>query len=195
MQIQEIHFEDAPQVAVLHIEGITTGFLSSLGPKFLTALYGAIAQSKNAFGFVVRENEQTLGFVAFSDNLSQLYKSIIKQHFLSFSLLLAGKMIRWSRIRKVFQTLLYPGKTKHLDLPAAELLAVVVSDKARGRGLASQLIQAGLEECKNRNLQNVKVLVAADNQPANKLYCKFGFELVSQITSHNIPSNIYIKSL
>jgi ribosomal protein S18 acetylase RimI-like enzyme len=195
MQIEPLENDFVADIADLHSRGIPTGFLSSLGPKFLTALYQAIAQSENAFGFVARENDQILGYVAFTDNLSRLYKSVIKQNFFRFSLLLARKMLRFSRIKKVFQTLLYPGKAKKLDLPAPELLAIVIADQARGRGLAPRLMQAGLDECKNRGIDKIKILVGADNQPANKLYCKCGFQLVGRINSHNIPSNIYIKNI
>jgi hypothetical protein len=35
----------ASSVAALHISGISTGFISSLGQEFVTALYEAIAES------------------------------------------------------------------------------------------------------------------------------------------------------
>ena len=195
MQIEYLNEIYAEEVARLHSCGITTGFLSSLGPKFLAALYKALAQNENAFGFVGCENEQVLGYIAFTDNLSRLYKTVLKQNIFRFSIIVALKMLRLSRIKKVFQVLLYPGKTQKLDLPASELLAIVIADHARGLGLATKLIQAGLEECKKRNIDRVKVLVAVDNQPANQLYLKIGFQRVSSILSHNIPSNIYVKSL
>lgn len=56
MQIRDITTEDAPAVAALHIEGIRTGFISSLGIDFVAALYEAIAQSNSGFGFVAEEN-------------------------------------------------------------------------------------------------------------------------------------------
>ena len=60
----------SPQTANLHTQGISTGFISSLGVEFVTALYEAIAEDKNSFGFVKVEEEKVLGFVAFSTNLS-----------------------------------------------------------------------------------------------------------------------------
>jgi RimJ/RimL family protein N-acetyltransferase len=39
------------------------------------------------------------------------------------------------------------------------------------------------------------VLVAADNQPANRLYKKCGFEYARRIRNHNIVSNIYVADL
>lgn len=37
MQIRDITTEDAPAAAALHIEGIRTGFISSLGIDFVAA--------------------------------------------------------------------------------------------------------------------------------------------------------------
>ena len=121
MQIEDLGKATATQVANLHIFGIATGFISSLGEGFVVSLYEAIAQSKSSFGLVV------------------------------------------------------------------------VADEAQGKGIAKRLIDAGLEECRNRGIDKLKVLVAADNEPANNLYQKCGFELVTQINSHGINSIIYVK--
>ncbi|MHC5163263.1 MAG: hypothetical protein ACYSO4_09160 [Planctomycetota bacterium] len=43
--IQPLEKEHAAQVAQLHMTGIPTGFISSLGKKFVAALYESIAQS------------------------------------------------------------------------------------------------------------------------------------------------------
>lgn len=48
------------QVASLHIQGISTGFISSLGINFVTALYEAIAEDENSFGFVAVEDDKTI---------------------------------------------------------------------------------------------------------------------------------------
>ena len=56
MQVRRITVQDVSVIATLHIKGISTGFISSLGIDFVTALYEAIAQNKSSFGFVAREN-------------------------------------------------------------------------------------------------------------------------------------------
>jgi len=195
IQVESFQKKFCADIADLHVRGIPTGFISSLDLDFVTALYYALTQSKHAFGFVIRENNRTLGFIAFADNLTFLYQAVLKNNFCCFSRILIRRIFSWTHIKKAAETLLYTVKTQHKNLPAAELLAIVISDQARGRGLASQLLQVGLDECKNRNIDKIKVLVAADNQPANQLYHKFGFQLVGNILSHNIPSNIYVKSL
>lgn len=179
-------------IAQLHIQGISTGFISSLGIDFVTALYKATAKDKYSFGFVAEENERVLGFVAFTANLNKLYKSVILKKSWRLALLLVGKMFSLKQIKKVFETLFYPSRIKKLELPAAELLSIVVAPESQGKGLGRQLLQKGLAECAKRGIEKVKVLVGADNKPANKLYLKCGFQVAGQIENHGIISNIYV---
>lgn len=183
------------EVAGLHIKGISTGFISSLGLGFVTALYESIAEDENSFGFVAIEDEKVLGFVAFTTNLSKLYKYVIFKKGLKFSFILAKKMMSVQNTKKVWANLFYPKKMQEMQLPDAELLSIVVAPEGRGKGLASKLTQAGFEECKKRGIEKVKVLVAADNAPANKLYLKCGFEFATQIDSHGVTSNVYIAKM
>ena len=187
--------QHASSVTKLHIQGISTGFISSLGQGFVAALYEAIAEDENSFGFVAIEDEKVLGFVAFSTNLSRLYKYVALKKGFKFTFILARRMFSFKAIKKVIDNILYPTKMKKMELPDAELLSIVVAPEGRGKGIAKQLVEAGFEECKNRGIAKVKVLVAAENESANKLYQKTGFELHSQITSHGIISNVYVKKV
>lgn len=186
--------EHAPEVARLHIQGISTGFISSLGINFVTALYEILAQSRTSFGFVAEEGDSILGFVAFTKNLNNLYKSVILRKGFRLAFLIVGKISSLSRLKKVFETLLYPSRTKKMNLPSAELLSTVIAPEGRRKGLATQLLQKSFLECQKRGIDNVKVLVGAANEPANKLYLKCGFEFVGQIESHGVISNIYIAN-
>ena len=158
MQIKSFQKEFCADIADLHVRGIPTGFISSLDLDFVTALYNALTQSKHAFGFVVREKNRTLGFIAFADNLTFLYQAVLKNNFYRFSRILIRRIFSWTHIKKSSETLLYAVKTQNKNLPAAELLAIVIDEQARGRGLASQLLQAGLDECKNRNIDRETVV-------------------------------------
>ena len=189
--LSQSHFT---QIGQLHIQGIPTGFMSSLGINFVTALYGAIAEDKNSFGFVAVEDDKILGFVAFTTNLSKLYKSIVLKRGLRFAFLLANKIFSREQIKKILETLFYPGRIKKMNLPAAELLSIVVARQGQGKGVATELVQAGLHECEKRGIDKIKVLVSTENESANKLYLKCGFEIVDQLDNHGILSNIYVKS-
>jgi predicted ATP-grasp superfamily ATP-dependent carboligase/ribosomal protein S18 acetylase RimI-like enzyme len=184
--------EHAHEVAKLHVSGIHTGFISSLGIDFVTFLYEAIAESESGFGFVVLKNREIVGFVAFTTNVNMLYKSVIRRNGLKLAFVLVRKMFSLSTIRKVSETLFYPSRVKKMNLPLAELISIVVDSQARAKGLATKLTQIGFAECVNRRIGKIKVLVGADNSPANKLYLRCGFKLVTQIDNHGVMSNIYI---
>lgn len=182
----------AKQIATLHIQGIGTGFISSLGLDFVTALYEAIAEDKNSFGFAALKDGKVLGFIAFSTNLGKLYKYIASKRSFKFGFILVRRMCSLKVIKKVIDNILYPGKMRAMNLPDAELLSVVVAENGRGKGIARQLTEKGFEECRKREIDKVKVLVGAENEPANNLYIKCGFELAEQIESHGVVSNIYV---
>jgi ribosomal protein S18 acetylase RimI-like enzyme len=184
-----------PEIAVLHIQGIPTGFISSLGQEFVAVLYEAIAKDKNSFGFVAVEEDELLGFVAFSINLSKLYKHVALKKGFKFVFVLAKRMLSLQVIKKVWDNLFYPSKMRKMDLPDAELLSIVIAPEGRGRGIAKQLVDAGFGECLKRKIEKVKVLVAADNEAANKLYKKCGFQFHSEMNSHGIKSNIYVAEI
>jgi len=195
MKFYKLENSHTGRIAELHIQGISTGFISSLGIDFVTALYEAIAQSKFSFGFVAEENNKILGFVAFATNINKLYKSVILKEGWRFAFLSAGKMFSLRRMKKVLQTLFYASRIKKkMDLPSAELLSIVVAEQAQGKGIGKQLLERGFRECAKRDVDKVKVLVGANNEPAIKLYLKFGFELAGQFDNHGILSNIYVAS-
>lgn len=179
-------------VACLHISGIPTGFISSLGQEFVAGLYKAIAASEYGFGFVATEDGRTIGFIAFATDLRQIYKSVILNHGFKLAVALIPKLFSWQTLRKISETLFYPARIKNMNLPSAELLSIVVAEGQQGKGIAKQLIKEGLRECKRRGIDKVKVLVGAENIPANKLYSKCGFALAGQIENHGVLSNIYV---
>ncbi|GAI84256.1 unnamed protein product [marine sediment metagenome] len=193
----EVEFKDlqvahAGQVAALHIQCISTGFISSMGIDFVTSLYEAIVKSKSSLGVVAVRNGKVLGFAAFTSNLNKLYKSVVWRKGLIFVLLLAGNMLSPRRVKKMFETLFYPARTKKMNLPSAELLSIAVGPEERGKGLAGKLIEKGFQHCRKTGVDKVKVLIGKDNKAGNKLYRKTGFELIGQIVNHGVLSNIYV---
>ena len=192
VQVIPLTVKYAHDAAVLHIEGIDMGFISSLGIDFVTALYRAIAQSPESFGYVAIKEDRVVGFATFTTNLKGLYKSIMKKNIIRFGFLLFGKLFSWRMIKKVFETLFYPSRIKKYQLPEAELLSMSVLPAARRHGLATRFIKMGFEECSRRGIKELKILAATKIGPINKVYEKFGFKVVAQIENHGIVSNVYV---
>jgi ribosomal-protein-alanine N-acetyltransferase len=61
----------------------------------------------------------------------------------------------------------------------AEILTLATSPAARGKGFASRLVGAAVEEAKNRGALSLFLEVAETNQEGLRLYKKLGFEQVA----------------
>lgn len=192
MAIVRLNSSHIEEIAKLHIQGIKAGFISSLGLNFVKELYKSIAQSESCFGFIEEENNVAVGYIAFTTNLSDLYKRIILKRLHRFIPLLLSKTFSIRTVKNIFETLFYYKKVKLLNLPNSELLSIVVCETHKGRGIAKRLIQEGIMECKKRNIKEIKVLVDKTNETANTLYRNNGFQAAYKISSHGVLSNIYL---
>ena len=195
IEFKDLHIEYAGQVAALHIQCISTGFISSMGIDFVTSLYEAIVRSNSSFGVIAVKNEKVLGFAAFTTNINTLYKAVIWRKGLKFALLLASHMCSLKRVKRIFETLFYPTRIKNMNLPSAELLSIAVAPEEQRKGLAGQLIEMGFRHYRKTGVDKVKVLIAADNKAGNQLYIKSGFEPVGQINNHGVLSNVYVAQI
>jgi ribosomal protein S18 acetylase RimI-like enzyme len=91
--------------------------------------------------------------------------------------------------RRVYETLRYPsGGT---DLPEAELLAIAVAPDVRGRGIGSALVEAFTAELRRRGVEGARVVVAAGNERAVRVYEACGFKPATRIEVHKgTPSQV-----
>lgn len=192
IQILELQTEHAEEVARLHIKGISTGFISSLGIPFVKALYESIATSEYGFGFVALKDGKVVGFSSFTTNLGGLYRSVISRHWHKFAFTLAIKALSFQTLRRIIETLIYPNRIKDMNLPSAEFLSMVVAEEGRGKGLATKLMKAGFSRCAGQGIERIKILAAVHINAINRMYEKFKFDLVGQIENHGVVSNVYV---
>jgi len=123
--IERLTNTQVPSIAELHIEGITTGFISSLGDDFVSYLYQAIAQDKRSFYLVAVEDRKTIGFVTFTENLRKLLKTAVKNNGFKLALAIRSRMLRPSICMRIIQNIFYLNKTEKLNLPKVGLLSII----------------------------------------------------------------------
>jgi ribosomal protein S18 acetylase RimI-like enzyme len=184
----------AAQVAALHQAGIHTGFLSSLGPRFLTQLYAAIPATAAGFGFVAESQGRVIGFIACAERLGAVYKQALRARGLRMALALFPAIFRWGVARRIVETLLYPSRLVD-NYPAAEVLSVVVAPAARGLGAARDLMNQAFAEFRRRGIHQLKVQVWTENPAAKRYYEKCGFHLAGQMSHHENILDVYVISL
>lgn len=192
--IQPMAKSHARAAAELHRKGIDTGFLSSLGPGFLTQLYKALPACPAGFGYVWEDSAGVLGFVCCAESTGRAYKQSLLRRGVQMALPILRFLIRPSVIRRMIHTLRYPSQVGD-ELPAAEVLSIAVSADARGKGVGKALMEAAFEEFRRRGISQVKVAVWAGNETANRFYERCGYHLAVQREHHGLPMNVYVIDL
>jgi L-amino acid N-acyltransferase YncA len=102
--------------------------------------------------------------------------------------------------RRLVETVRYPaqepnGNGANGRLPDAELLSIAVAPGFRAGGTGRALADGVLAGLAGRGVDDIKVVVGAANQGANRFYAKVGFREAGQLTVHQgTPSNVWIRS-
>ncbi len=171
---------DAPTLARLHAEGISTGFLPSLGSRFMTRLYRALIAFPDGLVLVLDDGNGPVGFVAGVLDTGSFYKHFLRHHGIAAGLAALPRAIRPSVTKRAWESLRYEGT----DAAAAELLATALEPSMRGRGLGTELGSRFLAELGDRGAEAVRVVVGSSNAQAIAAYRKMGFADAGTIEVH-----------
>jgi ribosomal protein S18 acetylase RimI-like enzyme len=182
-------------VARLHAEGIHEGFVSSLGPRFLSLLYRAMARSPHAILLVARRDGSVAGFVAGALEPGAFYRSFLLRRGPAAALLLAGRAVRPSVGRRIIETLRHLGRSP-TGADGPELLSIAVGPDSQRSGLGSRLVGRLEDELREGGAPRLFVVVGADNSAGRRFYERLGFSLDREVEVHRGSRSVrYGKSL
>ena len=192
--IEKARSDDSLEIARLHKNGITKGFLSQQTDEFLSALYKHLIE--NEIVFVARKNNEVLGFVAGTVTTSGLFKSFLLKNKSLLIKFATSNIFSRSFVRKCFETFFAPMRMRSdagKGLP--ELLSIVVDKKASGKGIGKELVNKLDIAFKNKGILKYKIIVGSELE-ANKFYQNNGFEKIGEVEIHRgALSYIYSKDL
>ena len=208
---RQLSKNDAPAVALLHQQGITAGFLSGLGPRFLSALYCTIANSRwsTVFTAVPEGTGKPVGFIAASIDTGRMYQDVLLRRGLRFAWLLAPQIIRPVAVKNMLETVLYPvfhakDAERKADVLSqassaggvrAELLAIAVDREWQGRGIGRLLVNEMEGYFRESGVERYKVVTSAQDETANAFYRALGFCLEKTFVHHRREMCQYIKTV
>lgn len=173
---------DARALAGLHAE-IATGFLPTLGPRFLTRLYRALIAWPEADVWVAEDDVSPLGFVASVESTGRFYKHFALRHAIPAGSSVAPRLARPSVVKRILETFRH-GIGGGAGGAEAELFSIATSAEARGKGLGGRLLAQAVQGYRQRGLERVRVVVAADNRASLTAHRSAGFRDADEIEVH-----------
>ena len=181
-------FSDAEirQSVRIQIEELDQGFLSSFGSKALEVIFFHAASSRWGILVIAIDSERgdAIGYVFGSDNINNFYKDFIVRKIPAAVIHFLPKMLSLQRIRKAFETLVYPMKNTSADMPRAELLDLAVSRSYHGKGVAQKLFDGFANECRVRGVTAFKIPTSASLVRAHRFYEKMGAKKAGSVEVH-----------
>ena len=189
--------DDAAAMARLHADGMPDAFLPTLGQRFLARLYRAAAADPTAVTLVAESVDGVVGFAAGVASVGGFYRSFARTQGPAAALAAAPRLVRPRVARRLLETVRYPAQatTGNGRLPDAELLSIAVAPAFRVGGTGRALADGVLAGLAGRGVDEIKVVVGAANQGANRFYAKVGFREAGQLSVHQgTPSNVWIRS-
>lgn len=173
--LREAVAEDAPVLARMHMDGISTGFLPQLGHRFMTRLYRALLAWPGAV-IQVADAGGPVGFVAGVEDTDAFYSAFYRRHGGGAVMDALPSLVRPSVLRRAWETARYShNHTSGATAAKAELLSMAVAPTHRRQGLGRRLGEEFLHEMADRGAAPVRVVVGAENEAAAAAYRKMGF--------------------
>ena len=169
-------------VVDVHLASFPGFFLSFLGARFLFLFYSGICIAPEGIAFVyLNDAGASAGFVAGTSNPGGFYSRLLKRDWLKFTLASIIPVLKKpSAILRIARAVSHPSDNPIGD-DVAGLFSIGVLPELQGTGAGKKLVQAFLNEAKQRGCKRVFLTTDRDNNEAvNSFYEKLGFDVERQ---------------
>lgn len=188
MQIRPLNIFDSYSVADLHYKYLHTNFFGRPGIQLLQLYYRAVSLGIGAYGFVAESSDGVLGFICGVWDRKALYWELIKNYspgllFWTINQILIQPSLLLALIQKLDQ------KNSTNFQSGYELRPIVLSQSARGTGIAIKLAERLFNDAEQRGFADINLFTEENNIAARKLYQKLGFQVTGRF---HRSGNIYI---
>ncbi len=188
MQIREIQNTEKNlinEVVSIHLATFQGFFLTFMGRGFLKQMYRSYCEHVESGLLIAMEDSAPIGFLAYSGDMSDLYKFMIKKRLIPFAWYSLGALLRKPKVfMRIIRAFLKPGETKREEA-YVELASIGVRPDIKSKGIGTILI----DELKyhvdfNRYAYITLETDAINNEGANHFYQKNGFVLERKFETH-----------
>jgi len=187
--------EDIHEIVSIHHRQIGTGFLSSLGENVLDLVFKNMAESRHSFliSAIDEDTKKICGFICGTIDVGKLYRDFFFSKFFKAVFYVLPKLMSLDAIRKVIETLSYPGGKDHQELPVPEFLDFALEPEYQGSGLAQKLFYAAVRQYKEWGVKEFKSAVNEILIASQKFHEKMGGRKAATIQVHKGQDNfVYV---
>ena len=173
------------EIVEIHLKTFTGFFLTFMGRGFLRQMYSCYTVHEDSGLLAAEENGKTIGFLAYSANMSGLYKYMIKYRLIPFGWYSLGAFLRKPAVfMRLIRAFLKPGEAAREE-KYIEVSSLGVSPEIKSKGIGSRLLDSLKQEVDFSNIAYIALETDAEhNELANHFYCKNGFQLVRSYETH-----------
>ena len=163
-------------IVTIHLNTFNGFFLTFMGRGFLNQLYRSYCDHIESGLFVAEEKGKPIGFLAYSENFSGLYKFMIRTRLIPFGWYSAIAFFRRpSAFFRIIRAFLKPNEVKRTE-KYVELASIGVDPRRESKGVGTKLIDT--LKCSVMSSQYAYITLETDalnNDKAIKFYEKNGF--------------------
>ena len=181
-------------VVRIHLDTFEGFFLTFMGKGFLKQMYSSYCAHGESGLFVAEDDGgKVVGFLAYSGDMSGLYKYMIKKKLIPFAWYSMGAFCRKPKVfMRLIRAFLKPSESERAE-KYTELASIGVDPAAKSKGIGSMLIDK-LKETVDFS-ENAYITLETDaenNEAANRFYQKNGFTLAREyVTREGRKMNEY----
>jgi len=177
----------------IQVRELNKGFLSSFGEKALLLIFSHIAESFSGVAVLAIDEttNRVIGYVLGTLSTKKLYKDFILKKTPQALYYFLPKLLSYKKIKKAFETLLYPSNKISDNLPVPELLDLAVLSEFHGLEVARNLFIHFADELQRRGFSEFKIPTASSLTRAHKFYEKMGAYQDSSFTLHDGQDTLY----
>ena len=168
---------DIEQIVNIHMDSFQGFFLTFLGRGFLRQLYRGYIEYPSAGVIIAYEEKGYIeGFLAFSEDLSGLYKYLIRKRLLQFAwFAFLGFLRRPQILLRLLRAFLKPEESRRKE-NYMELASIGVLPSCAGKGIGSCLISELKRHTDFQRCSYIKLETdAVGNEKVNRFYLSNGF--------------------
>lgn len=183
--ISNIEKEIINDIVSIHLDTFQGFFLTFMGGGFLKLMYQSYVEYNNSGILVAFEDEKPVGFLAYSGDLSGLYKYMIKKRLIPFAWYSVGAFFRKPTVfMRLVRSFLKPSEAKRGE-KYVELASIGVDPNVKSKGIGSQLIDALKSMIDFDDYAYIALETdAVNNDGANRFYQKNGFVRVREFETN-----------